>query len=50
MIINPTPSRAMSAAASKSEVLDARRKYVMAIAKNTTPTTNITGELIGGCS
>jgi hypothetical protein len=31
-------------------VPDARRKYVMAITKNTTPTTNITGELMGGRS
>jgi hypothetical protein len=50
MIISPTPSRAISAAANRSETLDARRKYMMAITRNTAPTTNITGELMGGCS
>jgi hypothetical protein len=50
MIISPTPSRAISAAANRSETLDAQRKYMMAITRNTAPTTNITGELMGGDS
>ena len=46
-IISPIPNRAKSPTAIRSEMLDDLRNYVMASSRNTTPITNITGELMG---